>query len=320
MTRTDTHRPSQIIPDDYEYVAVECLKMQGLGDIYFIREERARIQAHMARTGGTYSNHEHGGNCHCCGAHCIYTTLFYHEKTNSYVRLGSICAGKLDMGDAKAFRAIQKAVKEAREAQKGKRKAEQVLCDNPGLSLAWKIYVAVDDETLKSLGCMTYVTRCDEPHWDMTRECVTVKDIVHSLVKWGSLTFKQEHFLKSQLERITNREKLEAQRAAEKATAKDAVAGRVTVKATVVSIKEHSSDYGVSLKMTVKTDDGWMAWGSVPSNLELFDHPTEKTLSGDAVQRVLKRGDQIELTATFTVSDRDPKFSFFKRPIAKLIG
>ena len=91
MNRTDTHRPSAIIPDDYEFVACECTKIEGLGDCLFIQQQREMIKAHMTRTGGTYSRHEHGGNCHICGSvNLIYSILYFHAPSNSYIRLGKI--------------------------------------------------------------------------------------------------------------------------------------------------------------------------------------------------------------------------------------
>ena len=61
-TRTDTHRPSAIIPDDYQYVACECIKTEGDIELCDLQHEnRQIIREHMAQTGGTYSKHEHGG-------------------------------------------------------------------------------------------------------------------------------------------------------------------------------------------------------------------------------------------------------------------
>src|SRR5882672_4280684 len=99
MARNDIHRPSQIEHLDYEFVCNEVIKMEGLGDAIFMMDERKRKAAHFARTGGKYADHEHGGNCHVCGAAAIYTVLFYHSKSNSYVRTGGDCADKLGYGE-----------------------------------------------------------------------------------------------------------------------------------------------------------------------------------------------------------------------------
>src|SRR5215469_17049189 len=106
MTRTDIHRPSAIVPDDYEFVAFEHIKIESFGECEYVLQQRRLIQQHMERTGATYSAHEHGGNCMICGnVMATYTILFYHAKTNSYVRAGQDCAQKLEMsyGDFNKF-------------------------------------------------------------------------------------------------------------------------------------------------------------------------------------------------------------------------
>jgi len=98
--RTDIHCPSKIVPSDYEYVAITYFGGMGrinIDDIPFVQEERKRLKDHMNRTSGKYSKHEHGGTCHCCGAHAIYMIAFYHSKNNEYIKVGQICAEKLDM-------------------------------------------------------------------------------------------------------------------------------------------------------------------------------------------------------------------------------
>jgi hypothetical protein len=87
--------------------------------------------------------------------------------------------------------------------------------------------------------------------------------------------------------------------------------GRVTVRGRVVSKKGVESAYGWTLKMTVKvetTEGTWLAWGTVPADLALIQHPTI-----EYQQTVLERGDEIEFTATLACG-RDAHFAIFKRP------
>ena len=65
----------------------------------------------------------------------------------------------------------------------------------------------------------------------------------------------------------------------------------------IVKVAVHENMYGESLKMTLKTPEGYLVWGTVPKAL---DDP--------------QRGDKVTLTATLTPSPKDPKFGFFKRP------
>ncbi|MCP4994759.1 MAG: hypothetical protein GY934_13410 [Gammaproteobacteria bacterium] len=67
--RRDIHRPSAINVEDYEFVALECIKIEFFGDCELARRER---------TGGKWSSHAHGGNCHICGAWMGYSVAFYH--------------------------------------------------------------------------------------------------------------------------------------------------------------------------------------------------------------------------------------------------
>lgn len=278
MKRTDVHRPSAINPDDYEFVAVEHVKIESFSDVEVVRQERERIRAHMARTGGTYSRHAHGGNCAVCGnANAIYTMLFFHAKTNSYVRMGSDCAEKVSCGDAARFRTVVDAIQAAEQSRAGKLKAQGVLAEL-GLTRAWEI--------AQAFGVNAELHGHEEG---------LISNIVGKLVNYGSISDKQIEFLRSLLVQLDTREQRMAQRAAEKEAAKPAPAGRVQAEVEVLSVKEHETSFGDRWVMTVKSvADGWMAWGSAPAGVE--------------------RGQKITLAATFTPKEGDPKFAFFKRP------
>jgi hypothetical protein len=277
IKRTDTHRPSVINPDEYEFVANECIKMEGFGDAAIILREREVFRVHKDRTGGTYAGHEHGGNCMVCGSvNAVYTNLFYHEATNAYVRVGTDCTEKLWHGDFGMGR-FRKGVENVREFQKGKQKAAALLGDR-GLSRCWDLHLAEWNE--------------DKPfQWEER----TIRDIVGKLVKYGSISDKQYAFLDGLLGKIDGRADREAKQAIEKAAAKDAPTGKQEVEVEVVSIKVQEGYYGDVTKMLIKHADGWKAWGTRPAgNAEI--------------------GDTIKLAASFEPSRDDAKFAFFKRP------
>lgn len=300
--RTDTHRPSAIDPADYDYVGVEYdpAAANDMGGCFFQEGQRKVIRAHMERTGGTYSSHEHGGNCMICGAGAVYTVLFYHPKTNTYVRTGGDCAAKMGMGNAADFRALKRGVKEAREAKAGKQKARAYLV-GVKLGAAWDIYESEWSEKTPA------AQRADEN---------IIRDIVGKLVKYGSISVGQERFISTLMDRIAKRPAIEAARAVERAAAKPCPEGRIEVEVEVIKTEWRDNVYGGSLKMLVKADDGWLAWGTVPDALSLFDFT-----DGDGYnrQRGLERGDRLALRARFKPSDRDEKFGFFSRPNAKLV-
>ena len=273
--RTDTHSPSHIIPDDYEYVSCEYL-----GPFMWEAQAACRliIKAHMDRTGGTYSHHEHGGNCMVCGSvNMIYSILYYHAKSNSYVRVGEDCARKLDMGGTREMGAFRAAARDAMEAQAGKHKAEATLVA-AGLERAWKIYTESDAAVRQGF------------KWEET----TIIDIVGKLEKYGSISEKQVGFLGTLLDKIDHRAEIEAKRAAEAEAAAPCPIGRVTVHGSVLSTKVVDTDFGPQVKMLVRDDSGYKVWCTAKGGAE--------------------RGNRVRFSVDLTPSDRDPKFGFGKRP------
>lgn len=284
MQRTDIHRPSAIVPADYEYVGQEFVPFEGSSSFAFIKAELERIQAHKARTGGHYSQHEHGGNCMVCGSvNAIYTSLFYHSKTNTYVRMGSDCTDKVYSGQDFGAKAFRKKLQDAREYVAGKQKAKALLGDY-GLSQAWELY-ATDYQALplKANGA---------PYWEET----TVRDIVGKLVQYGSISQKQQDFVRNLLNKIAERPAVEAKQQQEKELAADVPTGRITLEGVILTIKDQESNFGVVTKMLVKHATGYKVWGTMPGSL------------------AADKGDTVRFTATLEKSNDDPKFGFFSRP------
>lgn len=312
IERTDIHRPSAIIPSDYQFVAVEFIKLEGtnLGDASFIIAERLRIQQHMERTGGTYAAHEHGGNCMICGAWAIYTMLFYHEKTNSYIRTGQDCAQKLEMSaDHGAMNKFRAQVREALAAHAGKRKALALL-QLHGIEAAWDVqYSPVDGQGMSDEEFRKAWARNPQ------REERIIRDIVERLIKYGSISEKQVNYTRKLLQAISSREeRLYAQALEEnhvRDTAAPWVAGRQDVSGNIVSARFVDYEYAqmahiqpTALKILLKRDDGAKLWVSLPSRM---------WTASDVVEQV--RGARIEgLRVTVKLSDKDPIFAFGSRP------
>jgi hypothetical protein len=275
--RTDIHRPSAIVPADYAFVAFDYIGPES-ADLSFIERDRRTIRVHMEQTGGKYSGHDHGGSCHVCGAHALYTAIFYHAKTNSYIRTGEDCAEKVALGNPALFKAFRERVRVGVEAAAGKRKAQRVLADG-NLTRAWEIYMTVG-------GPNKY-------------EENTIADICSKLVRYGSISAAQVNFLRKLLVQIDERTVKEAARAAETAAASPVpvTAGRVRVEGVVLSIKQ-PDEYSQfpQRKMLVKHATGYKLWGSVPSNLSV------------------EKGDTVSFVAQVSRSTDDEKFGFFKRP------
>ena len=280
IQRTDIHRPSAIVPEDYDYVCT-------LGDSEFGygRQEMEVFNAHRLRTGGRMSSHAHGGSCHICGALAFYRVIWYHQPTNSYIATGYDCAYKLGGGDPEIFKHLKDEVARARKAKAGKEKAKRTLTDL-GLFRAWEIY---------------------ELEWSAyNKHRSTIQEMIGKLVRYGDLSEKQFDFLAKLIDWHDNyeerKQQLEAERKAQHDAAQPIPASdkRMTIEGKVLSIKAVESDFGVTMKLLLVADDGWKVYGSVPS--------------GMGAEPGFARGCRIRFDARVTVSDDDPKFGFYSRP------
>lgn len=279
INRTDVHRPSAIVPSEYRLISYDYIGPDPFSG-GLLRAERARLREHMANTGGKFSNHEHGGTCHVCGATAFYIANFFHAKSNSYIVTGEDCAAKMGLGDPAAFRTFRDKVRVGIEAAAGKRKAEAVL-KNAGLERAWAIYDAEDRTS--------------------AYEENTIVDIVGKLVRYGSVSDKQLDFVRRLLTKIDDRAVVAARRAAEDAAALPVpvTSDRIEISGTVISLKVVDGfGYGQSVtKMLVKTDAGWKVYGTRPGSLAGID-----------------RGAKVVFTARVERSKDDDRFGWFSRP------
>lgn len=269
--RTDIHRPSAINPADYEFVSHDYIgPATDLGFAAFLQAERARFQAHRTRTGGTFSDHAHGGSCHVCGASAFYIAKFYHAKTNTYIVTGEDCAEKMHLGDPARFRAFRQQVHVAREIEKLHQKAREAL-RTAGVEAAWEIFQSTGGGF--------------EEH--------TVRDIVGTLVRNGSLTERQFGYVKFLLDKIAARKPVEAASAPVPVTP-----ARVKIEGVIISTKHQETPYGTVLKMLVKADAGFKVWGTVPA----------------VVRPYAERNTRVAFEAYVEPSKDDPNFGFFSRP------
>lgn len=289
--RTDIHRPSAIQPEDYDFVAFDYRGGSDLGAILMLKNERARLDAHMAQTKGSFSSHEHGGSCYVCGAHALYLVIFYHAKTNAYIKTGEDCARKMDLayGDMNPFR---RAIHSALDRNKGKAKAQAIL-ESFNLSRAWDIYIA------------TKTRQAEAQTGFATQEELAVEDIVGKVVKYGSFASdKQRNFLAILVDRVDNRVKRDEERkarwAAERAVAQDCPTGRVEISGLIIKAEDKETQFGLVRKMVVKDYRGFLVYSTVPSGVDGI------------------KGDKITFVATVTPSPNDKKFGFGKRPLLKV--
>lgn len=328
MARKDAHRPSAINPEDYDFVAAFG-KVEGLADAQENQHQREVLRNHMELTGGNYSQHEHGGSCHVCGASMIYAAVFYHNPSNSYIRTGFDCAEKMEISDTdrNLFRAIRTEAQALNQAKAGKLKAQGLLRERGLLEAVEAIfeprslmvvnnalYIKLDD-IIESNQPNFYRTMADQAQTKLT----TAADLVRKLVKYGDLSDKQWEFLASLLEKApwNNVEaqiaEMEAKRQAEREAGSPAPAGRNVVTGVVVSVKIKDSNFGIAIKMLVQSEDGYKVWTTVPRQLLEREDGIHEHYQA-ALDRVQLKGKRVQFTATLTPSDDDHTFAFASRP------
>lgn len=157
---------------------------------------------------------------------------------------------------------------------------DNFLKANPVLAQHFTTYGDADTEVQRDIGFAFY-------------------DIKDKLYEYGELSNKQVNFAIKLVEDYLTRKENAKVWAEEKANAEPVPVTEERIQFTGEVIKTTFRDYVlpngmevVSQKCTVKDDRGFVVWG------------------GD----VGEKGDRVTFMATVTVSDKDPKFGFYKRP------
>lgn len=308
--RTDCHSPSNIIPENYEFVVVRTREDDEFG---FGGEAVRMFNNHRLRTGGVFSDHNHGGNCHVCGAWMIDYAIFYHQPTNKYIQTGLDCAAKIEHGHEDDFRRI--AI--LRRANAKKMAAINTACEylnqhdllnfietlytdgniggkiiNHDQTNPWNQFLGIDIGDLPQSE-IEYLSR---QFWIMT-------NMVESLIKYG-WSDKQLNYAKKLTNDLKDVPTTVQKKLEQRTTTPDCPIGKVKVIGVVVIMKSVEVFYGYERKMLVQSDEGWKVWCTVPSSI-----------SDIAI------GERCEFMCTLTQSDKDSKFGFGKRPTkARIIG
>jgi hypothetical protein len=248
------------------------LSLTGFDVMQLLQHERKLLREHKERTGAELSTHEHGGTCQCCGAHANYTAIFYHSKTNSYLRIGWICAEKLQFNiDTRQTNALKTRIRGEILYCKKLIWGEKYLSDL-GLSQAYEIFRAF------TVG--------------QPKQETIIANIVQNAIRYNGLSTKQEEYVKLLLNHINNREEIEKQKAEKQLLAENCPTGKkLEFSGTIISIKMKA--FGE--KMLFEDDRGFKIYGPCPKNIT--EYPW---------------GTKIKFTANVVASDTDKKFGFFK--------
>jgi len=129
-----------------------------------------------------------------------------------------------------------------------------------------------------------------------------IGDMLNKLNKYFSLSRRQIAFARKLVRQADEREAREAEREAKLANTPDWQDGREEIEGKVLSCKFKDSDFGGSYKLLIELEDGRRCWGSAPQ--KYLDAVDENQLSSPIIR----------IKATFSASNDDKKFAFYKRP------
>jgi hypothetical protein len=308
--RTDKFRPSVIDPTKFEFVAHHYLGHSEEAWEALCNEmadEAANLEAHQkAHPGFTVAGHKWPGQCDCCGARYLYGATFHTADSNTYISIGGICAGKLRLGSPEAMKTFREQVNTWKVHQERVSKARTYL-------------------TTVNLGAMLdlWLTKTDAAERELSDYDAfpyrTLRDMTGKVVQWGNeLSEKQQSFARKLLQQIADRPAREAERAAKDANRKDipAFIKRVTIEGVIVSAKYQEGGWvnnfftPTCVKIVIEHADGWKVWGTAPADLG----PGDGKYMSDDNRALWLKGKRVKLDARITVSDKDSKFGFFKRP------
>ena len=302
-TRTDIHRPSStdFDPESYKYIGVIDLNPFEVSDsdgrvevvidetdIDFDEVENLIKRGYMpaALYGINYeitsdtivdSIYEDIKTCGHCGSRLRFAAVMAHEQSMEFIVVGQDClTNRFNEMSAADFKALRDAAKKAAQEAKKVEQRAALIAEHPELAGA-----AESGNTF-------------------------IQDVMRKFYRYGELSDRQIAAVKTALVRDAEQAERKEVWATEAELAADAPTGKVTVTGEIVSVKSQETMFGSTLKMIVKTEDGWKLWVTVPSGITAQDGLP---------------GHKVTLTATVTPSDRDPKFAFGKRPSnAKLVS
>lgn len=276
-TRTDIHRPSALVTEDYEYLY--AWDSQQPGCLVGIAHDPIWAEWMGALAPGAES-----GRCTHCGANIRYHALLRHTPTGETIYVGETCLANRFERASSDFHQLRKQAQLDRQAQKILQAWNECKAANPG----------VDFDLLA------------------TSTNPFIVDVLGKGRRYGSLSEKQVAAIVRAFERDLEHEARKAEREANPVATVAVPTGKgLVITGRLVSRKWKETDFGSVEKclIVVETPEGeYKVWGSIPSSL--YDVYEEGTI----VRPGVNLGDLVTLTANVERSGDDASFGFFSRP------
>lgn len=290
--RTDIHRPSTIVPDDYEYVFSYCLTMTEEGPVDY--DGISMLQELHALEGVKFVEGAEESRCTVCSTPMQNGQVWLHRASGEHLYVGRDCAATYalvaDMSaDELRIERGKKNAKRSLNVLANRKRYDAFCAKHPGLA-----------EALEA-----------EHHIS--------QDLRSKLLRFGSMSEKQIALaLKIPVQ--------EAERAAKKAAellanpTTPAPQGAVEFEGLVVATRSEKSQFSydaMSYKMLVRVDTEaghYKVWMTVPASL-LSDETNLRCPRMEAL-----KGCRVALKATLTQSQDDASFALAKRPRGKVVA
>lgn len=290
MARNDHHAPGSetFDPESYDFVIAVDLDPEDKRERLFYSEVMASIRDRYV-TGQGYTWTGDKWNCVHCGQWIRYAAIMKRDESKELVYIGETCLdNRFTDVTAAQFKEMRKRAADLRARQKIKAAVHE-LCERHPL-----------------LTELTYI-KSGNPLFTDDRHNGFLCDVAWKFLRKGELSEKQinavERCIRGAMKYTAILEDRDRKRAAERdeleAKGVRVPDGeRVTVTGVVLSVKDSENDWGITYRMTVKSDTGYRINTTVPA----------------AILSETDKGSRVQFDATLNASEDDPMFGFGKRP------
>lgn len=238
--RTDAHRPSVFVPEDYDFSHTGTYSDDEM--LMDVRREAARMMRLLTDEG--WKADFNAGQCTHCGTAIIHYAIMKHLPSHTLIQIGETCLeGRFEMA-TDSFHAWRK-LRTGRAARDAKAaKLEAFLAANPRMR-----------DLLDYQGENDFLLSLSE-----------------KLRSYADLSERQVEAAEKALTRDIERAQEKAQRDARSAALEPLTAGKRTITGTIRSTKWVDSPFGYgasgSLKCLIEDAEGYRFWGTVPAAFE----------------------------------------------------